>query len=129
MAKAEPSSLSIKVAAAAVLALIASACARGAAELPPETITPGSSAAVTPTPAEMRLTCAQVQRERASISNEERELEAKIKVNRENNQAAVFFAGAAGAALAEHNDAEKRQLDGLQQKRDRLNAVARQKAC
>src|SRR5262245_48449060 len=129
MAKAALFNSLTNIAAAACLALMAAACARGAAELPPDTVTSGSAAAVMLSPAESRLTCADVTRERASISKEERELEAKIRANREKNQAAVFLAGAAGAALADHNEAEKRRLDELQQKRDRLIVIARQKAC
>ena len=129
MAKAGPFSLLTRAAAAALLALMAGSCARGAADLPPESVTSGPAVAAALSPAESRLTCKDVARERAAISKEERELEAKIQANRDNNQAAVFLAGAAGAAIAEHNDAEKRRLDELQQKRDRLNAIARQKAC
>jgi len=129
MAKAARFNSLTKVTAAASLALMAAACARAAPELPPETLTSGPTPAAMLSPAESRLTCADVTRARASISKEERELEAKIRANREKNQAAVFIAGAAGAALSEHNEAEKRRLDELQQKRDRLIIIARQKSC
>jgi hypothetical protein len=129
MAKAAPFNSLSKIAGAAILVLMAAGCAREAAELPPEGVSSGAAAAITLTPAETRMTCAGVAQERAAIAKEERGLEAKIKANRDGNQAAVFIAGAAGAALAEHNQAEKARLDELQKKRDRLNVIARQKSC
>jgi hypothetical protein len=106
------------------------ACARGAPDLPLDAATSGFSAAITLSPAESRLTCTDITRERTSVAKEERELEAKIKANREQNQATVFLGGvAAGAVLSEHNQAEKKRLDELQQKRDRLIVIARQKSC
>ena len=111
---------------AIILGLAVGGCTRSAPQLPPE-----STGAERLTALEAKQTCDDIQDEIRSIANSAKKYGAAIKAERVNNQIAGYFSAffILPILATKHNIDEKRQLDALQSRWDRLIDVTRVKRC
>jgi hypothetical protein len=113
--------------AAALLMLLAAACARNAPDLPADIAvdTPRLSLA------EQAMSCDAADAMLAELQNERTVMTGMIEGNRRKNQTAGYLGALFLVPLVaiEQNEAEKRRLDEIQTELDRLYVVRRAKAC
>ncbi|MBT3400414.1 MAG: hypothetical protein HOL07_05110 [Rhodospirillaceae bacterium] len=115
-------------------AVLLSACARSAPDLPPDYGSVSSQAKLSAdqfTAEDLRLTCKGISAERETITAEAGRLTGVIKGNRQHNQVAGYLGGLFLFPLiaAKENPDEKRRLDAIQGRWDTLIALQRFKTC
>ncbi len=119
----------------AAAAVVLAACARTAPELPRDMSSVNAEETVSAeafSAQDVALSCDEILVEQDRIREDASQYNQEIKKNRGKNQAAGYVAGVLfpPALLATvHNDAEKAELDALQQRFDTIQGLKRLKSC
>lgn len=127
--------LNLSRAACLLLLVVVGACSRPAPSLPPDrmstdAVMDGNSLKFLP--ADLTRNCTEIEQGLAENAMRMGQIESRIKANRADNQALGYISGVLFPPLvlaAEHNEAEKKELDSLQKKRDTLIALRAHKRC
>lgn len=120
---------------AVLLAGLLAGCTRGAPDLPPDTSSVNAERQLSEadfSSEDLSLTCADLYREQDAIAAEAETYNASIEGNRQKNQVAGYIAGVVflpAIVATEHNDAEKADLDRLQERFDLVQGLKRIKNC
>lgn len=115
-------------------ALVVSACARSAPDLPPDygSVKPAAKlSADSFDSADLRLSCVGIDSEKQSLAGEASQLNGVIQGNRQHNQVAGYLGGLFlfPALAARENPEEKGRLDNIQARWDTLTQLDRFRQC